>query len=69
MSEARDKLIRLVGQLDDGDVNAVLAVVRDRAKPSTVRPWPPSWFGSIDLGPTDVSERVDEVLAQSFGRC
>lgn len=68
MSEARDELIRLAGQLDDADVAAVLAVARNRAKPAEARPWPPSWFGSIDLGRTDVSEHVDEILAQGYGR-
>ena len=68
MSEARDELIRLAGQLDDAGVQALLAVARDRARLAEARPWPPSWFGSIDLGPGDVSQRVDEVLAQGYGR-
>lgn len=68
MSEARDELIRLAGQLDDNDVQAVLDVARDRAATAASSPWPPSWFGSIDVGPTDVSERIDEILAHGYGR-
>ena len=34
----------------------------------TSRVWPPSWFGIAEGSADDVSERVEEILAEGFGQ-
>ena len=62
MTAARDELRRLVEQLPDEQVLTVLA----EAPPEVG--WPPPWFGSITTERSDTSARVDEILAEGFGR-
>ena len=47
---------------------AALAEVRRLAKRGAVSAWPPPWFGALTSGRTDTSARVDELLADGFGR-
>ena len=68
MSADRDELRRLVEELPDEQVPAVLAEVRQHTLFSSDRPWPPAWFGSVEGTERSVASRVDEFLAEGFGR-
>jgi hypothetical protein len=68
MSSDRDELARLVREIPDADVPAVLADVRRRLTPAAEGSWPPAFFGSISSGRSDTARRVDEALAEGFGR-
>lgn len=70
VSPEREELLRLVENLADQDVSAVLADVRRHLEPAPEpsSTWPPPWFGSIRSGRTDTASRVDEILAEGFGR-
>ena len=68
MSADRDELARLVQEIPDEDVPAVLAEVRRRLSPAEPRPWPPAWFASIRSDRTDTARNVDKILAEGFGR-
>jgi len=67
----REELTQLLDSLPDDDLAAVLNVVRRSKLPQPQprdRSWPPAWVGSGPKGVTDMSQRVDEVLAEGFGR-
>lgn len=68
MSSDRDELARLVREIPDGEVPAVLAEVRRRLAPASGGSWPPAFFGSVSSGRSDLARRVDEALAEGFGR-
>jgi len=68
MTAARDELHRLVEQLPDDQVSAALIEVQRLANAGPSVSWPPAWFGAITAGRSDTSERVDELLAEGFGR-
>jgi hypothetical protein len=68
MTAARDELRCLVEQLPEGQVPAALAEVQRLAAAGEAPDWPPPWFGKITATRSDTSERVDEVLAEGFGR-
>jgi hypothetical protein len=68
MSAARDELRRLIEQLPEEQVPAVLAEVQRLAGAGQAREWPPPWFGAVTSVRTDTSARVDELLADGFGR-
>lgn len=71
MSAGRDELHHLVDELPDDAVPDALADVRRRLTPARLGAWPPAFFGSIEKprsGAVAVSERVDEILAEGFGR-
>jgi hypothetical protein len=71
MSEQRDELVHLIDALPDDQVEQVLADVRRRAK---LRPTPSerafAWIGAGPArnGRTDNAQRVDDLLANGFGR-
>lgn len=70
MTADRHELHELVDALPDDQVARVLADVRRRVPvTSGERAWPPAFFGmGVDKdGRTDLSERVDEILAGGFG--
>lgn len=71
MTENRDELHHLIDSLPEDQVELVLADVRRRAEPRRV----PSerafaWIGAgpANNGRTDNAQRVDELLAENFGR-
>jgi hypothetical protein len=68
MSAERDELRRLVDELPDDQVHPALADVRRRVVPRTAGSWPPAWFGAAAARRTDTAARVDELLAEGFGR-
>jgi hypothetical protein len=69
MTTAREELHALVEQLPEAEVAEVVSSVRARlqAVPSA-RSWPPAFFGMAEGPGGDLSARVDEVLAEGFGR-
>jgi hypothetical protein len=68
MSSQREELHHLIDDLSEEMVPVVLAEVRARTAGKPERPWPPRWFGSAPGSSPDVSERVDEILRDEFGR-
>jgi hypothetical protein len=68
MTAARDELRRLVEQLPEEQVPAVLAEVQRLSRVVQAPEWPPPWFGAVRSARTDTSVRVDELLADGFGR-
>jgi hypothetical protein len=68
VSAERDELKRLVEQLPDERVPAVLAEARRQVDLPRAAPWPPAWFGSFDSGRTDLGRHHDDLLADGFGR-
>jgi hypothetical protein len=68
VSAERDELRRLVEDLPEEEVPAVVADLRLRRASAVDRPWPPSWFGAASGGRTDTAARSDELLEDGFGR-
>ena len=68
MTAARDELHRLVEQLTEEQVPAALIEVQRLVSEAEPAAWPPAWFGAITAGRADTSQRVDELLAEGFGR-
>jgi hypothetical protein len=68
MTAARDELRRLVEQLSDEQIPTALAEVQRLAASGESAQWPPPWFGAVTSKRDDTSERVDELLADGFGR-
>jgi hypothetical protein len=68
VSAERDELRRLVEQLPDDRVQAVLAEARRQSGSVSADEWPPSWFGSFASGRTDFGSNHDDLLAEGFGR-
>lgn len=68
MSAERDELKRLVEELPDDRVPAVLAEARRQHEPPPAAEWPPSWFGSFSSGRTDLGRNHEDLLAEGFGR-
>ena len=67
MSAEREELRRLVEELPDERVSAVLAEARRQIAPRGVPSWPPAWFGAIEADRTDVGRHHDDLLAEGFG--
>jgi hypothetical protein len=68
MSVQREELHRLVEELPEEDVPAVLDDVRRHLHVVQGRPWPPAWFGAAESQTTDVAERSEDLLGEGFGR-
>jgi hypothetical protein len=68
VSVERDELKRLVEELPDERVPAVLAEARRQSRPQPVPPWPPAWFNSFASGRTDLGSNHDDLLSEGFGR-
>ncbi len=70
MSPEREELLRLVEEMPDQDVPAVLADVRRRLEPFAhpESSWPPAWFGIAEGDGTAIGRRSEELLEDGFGR-
>jgi hypothetical protein len=67
----REELRRLVEELPDEQLTAVMDEVRRRLEPvptPTKGTWPPPWFGAISSGGSDLGRNHEHVLAEGFGR-
>jgi hypothetical protein len=51
MSAQREELLRLVEELPEEEVLAVLDDVRRHLRAVGERPWPPAWFGAGEARP------------------
>jgi hypothetical protein len=67
MSVQRDELLRLVGELPEEEVPAVLDDVRRHLHAVKDRPWPPTWFGAGEGHADDVAARSEDLLEGGFG--
>ena len=68
MSVQRDELLRLVGELPEEEVPAVLDDVRRHLRAVKDHPWPPDWFGAGEGRTDDVAARSEDLLKDGFGR-
>jgi hypothetical protein len=68
MSVQREELLRLVEELPEDEVPAVLDDVRRHLRAVRDRPWPPAWFGAAESRTTDVAARSEDLLDEGFGR-
>ena len=68
VSAERDELRRLIDQLPDDRVQAVLAEARRQSGSAVVGEWPPPWFGSFASGRSDLGSEHEDLLAEGFGR-
>jgi hypothetical protein len=67
MSAQREELLRLIEELPDDEVLAVLDDVRRHLSVVRNRPWPPAWFGAGEGRNTDVAARSEDLLGDGFG--
>jgi hypothetical protein len=70
VATARQELRDLVERLPNDLVDGALQDVRLRLRSAPSGDWPPKWFalGPSRSGRADLAERVDEALAEGFGR-
>ncbi|WP_123813253.1 hypothetical protein [Myceligenerans xiligouense] len=70
MSTGRNELHDLVDELSDEQLPGALSDLRRHLSVVRGSSWPPAWFGSAEspAGMNDASERIDEFLAEGFGR-
>jgi hypothetical protein len=68
MSAQREELLRLVEELPEDEVPAVLDDVRRHLGIVRDQPWPPAWFGAAESATTDVAARSEDLLDEGFGR-
>jgi hypothetical protein len=69
VSAERDELKRLVEELPDDRIAAVLAEVRRQQAPEpAATAWPPAFFASFASGHTDLGRNHEDLLAEGFGR-
>ena len=70
MTVARDELHHLIEELPDDQVDVALAELRRIATPVARGPKAYAWIasGPANNGRSDNAERVDELLAEGFGR-
>jgi hypothetical protein len=68
VSAERDELRRLVEQLSEDRVPAVLAEARRQSESVPAGEWPPAWFGSFASGRSDLGSDHEDLLAEGFGR-
>jgi hypothetical protein len=68
VSADRDEWKRLIDELPDDRVPAVLAEARRQRQTQSTSEWPPPWFDSFSSGRADLGTNHDDVLAEGFGR-
>lgn len=68
MSAEREELRRLIEELPQEEVPAVLGAVRSRLCTGRNRPWPPAWFGAAQGQTADAAVRSEELLRVGFGQ-
>ncbi len=64
---SRDKLLQLVESLPDEQADELLRLAMERYVLPDQRQPLPAFVGIGDSGRSDVSERVDDLLANGFG--
>jgi hypothetical protein len=66
MSVQREELLRLVEELPEDEVPAVLDDVRRHLRAVRDRSWPPAWFGAGEGRTTDVAARSEDLLGDGL---
>lgn len=64
----REELLRLVEELPEEEIPAVLDDVRRHLRAVKDRSWPPPWFGAGEGRTDDVAARSEDLLKDGFGR-
>ena len=67
MSAQREELLRLVEELPEVEVPAVIGDVRRHLRAARDRPWPPAWFGVGQGRTPDLAAWSGELLPDGFG--
>lgn len=70
-SEEYEEMHRLIDQLTPdqlGEIRVHMLRLVHSSEHTEESQWPPSWVGSIRAGRPDTSERVEDILAEEFGR-
>ena len=67
MSVQREELLRLVENLHEDEVPAVLDDVRRHLRSVRERPWPPPWSGAEEGTADDIAARSEDLLGDGFG--
>jgi hypothetical protein len=68
VSVQREELLRLVEELPEDELPAVLDDVRRHLHLAKRPSWPPAWFGAGEGRSTDVAARSEDLLRDGFGR-
>ena len=68
MSAEQDELRRLIEELPDERVPAVLVEARRQDRQRTHAEWPPAWFSSFTSGRRDLASNYEDLLADGLGR-
>jgi hypothetical protein len=68
MSVQREELLRLIGELPEDEVPAVLDDVRRHLRSLRDQSWPPAWFAAGESRATDVAARSEDLFDEGFGR-
>jgi hypothetical protein len=68
MSAQLEELLRLVEELPEEEVPAVLDDVRRHLRAVSERPWPPAWFGAGEGSADDIAARSEDLLRDGLGR-
>jgi hypothetical protein len=68
MSAQREELFRLVEELPETEVPAVLDDVRRHLRAVQNKSWPPAWFGAGQGSASDVAAQSEDMLDDGFGR-
>ena len=68
MSAQRGELLRLVEELPETEVPAVLDDVRHHLHAVKNKSWPPAWFAAGQGSASDVAARSEDLLDDGFGR-
>lgn len=69
MSTPRDELRELVERLPEEQVPAAVSDLKARLTDvGRGRQWPPAWFAVAEGSAPDVSERIEEILAEGLAQ-
>jgi hypothetical protein len=68
VSIQREELLRLVEELSEEEVPALLDDVRHHLRAAQGQSWPPAWFGAGESKTTDVAAWSEDLLDGGFGR-
>lgn len=69
MSAEREELRRLIHELPEEEISAVLGAARSRLPAAARdRAWPPAWFGVAQGQTSDAAARSEDLLEGGFGQ-
>ncbi len=68
MSAEREELRRLIQELPEEEIPAVLGAVRSRLRATKSRTWPPAWSDAAQGQTSDAAARSEDLLEGGFGQ-